>query len=191
MLIKRNAISKTLYKMKIEDRLKELIKEETGVDVNVNSRKKNVIETRALYFKLLKENNPVLTLENMGETVNKDYSTVIYSLKKYSIYEKYNPNLKQLKKEINSKIYSENIIYTFDNEQLRIELKKSINKIESLEIQLQEKELELINISKTIFNFSIISELNDLLTKTKGTEKYDLINLRLNAFYDMNKIKTI
>lgn len=175
--------------MKIEDRLKELIKEETGVDVNVNSRKKNVIETRALYFKLLKENNPVLTLENMGETVNKDYSTVIYSLKKYSIYEKYNPNLKQLKKEINSKIYSENIIYTFDNEQLRIELKKSINKIESLEIQLQEKELELINISKTIFNFSIISELNDLLTKTKGTEKYDLINLRLNAFYDMNKIK--
>lgn len=177
--------------MKIEDRLKELIKEETGVDVNINSRKKNVIETRALYFKLLKENNPALTLEYIAETVNKRHATIIHSLCRYNMYEKFNPDLKQLRKEINSKIYSENIVHNFNNEQLRIELKKSINKIESLEIQLQEKELELINKGKTIFNFGIISELNDLLTKTKGTEKYDLINLRLNAFYDMNKIKNI
>lgn len=175
--------------MKIEDRLKELIKEETGVDVSINSRKKNIIETRALYFKLLKENNPALTLEYIANSVDKIHATVIHSLNKYNMYERFNPDLKRLRKEINSKIYSENIIYTFDNERLRIELKKSINKIESLELQLQEKELELINKSKTIFNFGIISDLNDLLTKTKGTEKYDLINLRLNAFYDMNKIK--
>lgn len=173
--------------MKIEDKIKELIKEETGINVNLNSRKQNIIEIRALYYKLLKDNNPALTLEYIGETVNKTHASVIHSLRKYKMYEKFNTDLKQLEKTITSKIYSENMNTINDNETLKLELKKARNKIESLEYELEEKELLILNKNK--YNFEIINDLNELLINTKGTEKFELIILRLNAFYEMNKNK--
>lgn len=175
--------------MEIE-KLKELIQFETGIDVNKNSRKREIIETRALYFNLLKELNPILTLTEIGETVNKDHSTVIYSLRNYKVYEKYNNVLKQLKIRLKTKIQEENMLNLNDNNALRLELKKLQNKISSLELDLEEKEL-LLNIKnkelRSKYKYEIINDLNTLLIDTKDTDKFDSILLRLEAFYSMNK----
>lgn len=174
------------------EKLKELIQFETGIDVNKNSRKREIIETRALYFNLLKELNPILTLTEIGETVNKDHSTVIYSLRNYKVYEKYNSVLKHLKIRLNTKIQEENMLNLNDNNALRLELKKLQNKISSLELDLEEKELLLDIKSKELrskYKYEIINELNTLLIDTKDTDKFDSILLRLEAFYSMNKNK--
>jgi chlorite dismutase len=176
--------------MEITERLKEIILQETNIDININSRKSNVIETRALYFKLLKQYNPFLTLEYIGDTVNKNHATVIHSLRKYNMYENYNNDLRNLRIIICRKIDEENLMNTNDNETLKIQLKKVKNNNALLEYKIEELELQLKQKSNSIYEHKIITNLNKLMTQTKGTEKYNLILIRLEAFYEMNKIKT-
>lgn len=171
--------------MDITERLKEIVLFETGIDVNKNSRKAIVVETRALYFKLLKEYNVTLTLEQIGETVNKNHATVIHSLRKYDMYEKYNSDLKYLKKIIRKQIDENNLKDTNDNQLLKLKIKKLKNNIDSLELKLQELEIK----NKAIHKYKIISNLENLMIETEGTEKQELIKVRLEAFYDMNKTR--
>ena len=175
--------------MKIEYRLKEIILQETNIDITKNSRKRNVIEIRALYFKLLKEFNPALTLEQIGETVNKDHSTVIHSLKRYDMYEKWNNYLKQLSYIITHKINDENIVDLNDNASLKFELRKARNKIDSLELELEEYKLSAIEKKAARYQWKIINQLDELMRENEGTEKNELIEIRLEAFYQMNKNK--
>jgi len=175
--------------MKIEERLIELILSETDIDIRNNSRKRNVIEIRALYFKLLRDFNPALTLEQIAETVNKNHATVIHSLKRYDMYEKYNTELKQLNKIITSKINDENIMHLNDISSLKFELKKARNKIDNLELDLEECKLSAIEYKAEKYQFKIINQLEELMKQTAGTDKQDLIYLRLEAFYNMNKLK--
>lgn len=172
--------------MEITERLKEIIFQETNINVNENSRKTNVIETRALYFKLLKEYNPVLTLEQIGNTVEKNHATVIHSLKKYNMYEKYNSDLKNLKSFIRNIIDGENVMYIDDNDTLKLEIKKLNNKNIYAEIEIEELKLKL---KQTKYSYKIIDDLNKLMIETEGTEKQELINIRLEAFYNMNKTR--
>ena len=173
--------------MDITERLKSIIYQQTDIDVNINSRKAEVIETRALYFKLLKQYNPQLTLEQMGETVNKNHATVIHSLKKYNMYEKYNSDLKGLRITVCNNIDEENIMYVNDNDTLKLEIKKlrNINILAEIEIE----ELKLKAKQEYKYSYKIIDNLNELMVLTSGTDKQELINIRLQAFYDMNKIR--
>jgi hypothetical protein len=170
--------------MEITQRLKEIVLNETNIDVNINSRKREVIEIRALYFKLLKEYNPFLTLEQIGNTVEKNHATVIHSLKKYNMYEKYNSDLKVLKSIIRNNIDDENIMYVNDNNTLKLEIKKLKNKNIIAEIEIDELKLKL---KQKKYEYKIIENLNELMIQTTGTDKQELINIRLQAFYDMNK----
>jgi len=54
---------------------------------------------------------------------------------------------------------------------------------------LKETNNKLILESKKDFKFDVIEKLNQLMNDTFGTEKYELIKIRLDAFYHMNKIK--
>ena len=62
------------------NKLKLLINEELGVDLDENTRKRNVVEARALYFTILK-NTTNLTLAKIGAMVDKDHATVLHGIK--------------------------------------------------------------------------------------------------------------
>jgi hypothetical protein len=140
--------------MEITKRLLEVITENTGIDVTVKTRKRETIEMRSLYCSVLKDLEPNKTLKAIGESLNLDHSTIVHSLSKYEMYERFSPDLKTMRKRIIS--------------------------------NFKEVEEEAKEIKK---NYKIIDQLNQLLIDTEGSEINYLLRIRLEALYEMNRIK--
>jgi hypothetical protein len=83
--------------MKITEILKDLIFEETGVDIADKTRTRSKVEYRSMFFHLIKNLAPKLSLREIGEAVNKDHATVIYGLNQYEIFIKYNKELETIR----------------------------------------------------------------------------------------------
>ena len=169
--------------MEITQRLKDIIKQETNTDIDIRTRKREVIELRSLYCNVLKQLKPNKTLQAIGDTLELNHATVIHALKNYKMYEEYNPELKKFRTTILS-------YFTIDNEE---ELKE-LSEIEKVKQQLYKLTFENDKLKKELqeqidrprYEYQIIDNLNNLLSNTKGTIQYTLINDRLEAFYKMN-----
>ena len=166
--------------------LKRIIKEVTKVDVNIHSRKREIVEARSLYYTILKQIDKKKSLKSIGDTVNLNHATVIHSLKNYQMFEKFNPTLRLFKKEILSKLsyksfeevsYSNNS-ETIDN--LNIQIINLNETIQDLQVKINE-------LQKPRNKFNIIQSLENLLTDTSGTEQQLIILERLQAMYRMNR----
>jgi hypothetical protein len=96
--------------MEITKRLLELTQEHSGIDVTAKGRRRDLVESRALYFHIFKEIKPSVTLQYIGGTVGLDYTTVIHALRQYEIYEKYNTELKYIKEIIIKKYREETVV---------------------------------------------------------------------------------
>jgi hypothetical protein len=165
--------------MDITEKLKELILSETKIDINQRTRKREIVEARALYCILLKEIQPYRTLQYIANTLELNHATVIHALKGYEYYEKFNPILNKYKNNILRYFNIEHTLVSNTQEDLDI-------KIIKYELESLKKDYELLK-NDTRIEFRIIKELNNLLEATKGTEQHELITLRLEAFYSMNK----
>ena len=169
--------------MEITERLKEIIKQETNTNIDIRTRKREVIELRALYCNVLKQLKPNKTLQAIGDTLELNHATVIHALKNYKMYEEYNPELKKFKNTILS-------YFTIDNE---AELKE-LSEIEKVKQQIYKLTFENDKLKRELkeqidrprFEYKIIDDLNNLMNNTKGTIQFDLIQDRLEAFYKMN-----
>lgn len=161
----------------MENKIIEIIKEELGVDITQECRKREIIEARALYFYIIKKSFPKMSLQRIANPLNKNHATVIHSLKNYPYYEKYNPKLQDVKNNILHLIGESEEPVDLTKIQT-IDLKK---RIFDLEQSLQQER------NRPRYEHRITELLENLLIDTKGTEQHDLIILRLEAFYSMNK----
>jgi uncharacterized tellurite resistance protein B-like protein len=168
--------------MEITERLKEIIKQETNTDIDIRTRKREVIELRSLYCNVLKELKPKKSLQAIGDTLELNHATVIHALKNYKMYEEYNPELKKFRATILS-------YFTMDETEL-----KELNEIEKLKQQMYKLTFENDKLKRELkeqierprHEYKIIDDLNNLMNNTKGTIQFDLIQDRLEAFYKMN-----
>lgn len=175
--------------MEITDRLKEIILQEVNINIEEKTRRREVIEARSLYFFLIKKINPKLTLQKIADSLELNHATVIHSLNNYSIYEKSNLELKNHRKEILRYFKTDdetNKDMSFTERNLNAEVYRLQEENELLK-ETNEKLYKESNKYKE-FDFKIINKLNQLMVDTIGTEKNDLIQVRLDAFYHMNKI---
>jgi len=76
------------------ERFKQIIALETGIDVDIISRKRNFVEVRALYYKLLRDILG-MTLHSIADTVNKDHATVLHSLNNFDNWSSYSEDLRR------------------------------------------------------------------------------------------------
>ena len=170
--------------MEITQRLKEIIKQETNTDIEIRTRKREIIEMRSLYCTVLKQLKPKKTLQSIGDTINLNHASVIHSLKMYEVYSKDNKDLKKLKDIIMShfiKVDERQIEELNEVEQLQQRIYQLTFDKDRLEIELRKQK------KMKRYDFEIIENLNNLLEETNGTMQYEIINDRLKAFYTMNK----
>ena len=80
--------------------IKSMIEQKCLVHLNKDTRKRNVVYARAIYFKLLKEFTK-MTLESIGETVNRDHSSVLYGINKFEQLQFYKEPVLSVYEEIN------------------------------------------------------------------------------------------
>lgn len=87
------------------DKLKILINDELSVDIDTNTRERNVVEARAMFFTILKHNTN-LTLKAIGEVVGRDHATVLYSIRNFPVWLEQNPYLQKAYNAILEKIHT-------------------------------------------------------------------------------------
>ena len=73
-------------------KIKELVKQEYGYDVDSPTRKREVVEARAMFYYILK-NFSNLTLAAIARTVDKNHATVLHGLKNFDLWKKQNKYL--------------------------------------------------------------------------------------------------
>ena len=153
--------------MEINEKIKELVLQQTNINVNDTARTREQVEARSLYYTLVKEIAPKTTLKQLGDSVKKNHATVIYSLNSWDMIAKYNPTLNMYKKRI-LKMFDKEI----DVDDISI-LKKQNNSLQGSIIDLQ---IENERLRKEILNDSdpTVKEIKELLHKFAGTEQYEL-----------------
>lgn len=166
--------------------LKKVIQEITGVDINELSRKREIIEARAVYYKILKQIDKKKSLKSIGASVGKDHATVLHSLKNYDMFEQFNPTLKLFRKQILQRLNYASGEHILD--MTKDEL------IQNLQIDVMKLSSEIENLQETITNlqkprnkYKIVNNIETLLLETEGKEQQEIIIERLQAVYRMNK----
>jgi hypothetical protein len=165
--------------------LKKAIQEITGVDINEVTRKRETIEARAIYYKILKQIDKKKSLKSIGASVGKDHATVLHSLKNYDMFEQFNPTLKLFRKQIMQRLnYATPDILDITKDELIQSLQIDVMKLSEEIANLQET---ITNLQKPRNNYNIVNNIQQLLLETEGTEQWQIIVERLQALYKMNK----
>lgn len=165
--------------------LKKAIQEITGVDINEVTRRRETIEARAIYYKVLKQIDKKKSLKSIGASVGKDHATVLHSLKNYDMFEQFNPTLKLFRKQIMQRLnYATPDILDMTKDELIQSLQIDVMKLSSEIENLQET---ITNLQKPRNNYNIVNNIQQLLIETEGTEQWQIIVERLQALYKMNR----
>lgn len=153
-------------KMKIK-KLKALIKKETGIDIEKVSRKRETINARKVYYKILRISTNI-SCNTISKSVDKTHATVLHALKNFEWDYKTDKAFREMYDNIYS-IYIEgreitssddiveqnsemqNIIHQLKEEvqQLRNELKEA----RSNKIRPRNQQTKIYNASETIVAF--------------------------------------
>jgi hypothetical protein len=165
--------------------LKKAIQEITGVDINEVTRKRETIEARAIYYKVLKQIDKKKSLKSIGASVGKDHATVLHSLKNYDMFEQFNPTLKLFRKQILQKLnYATPDILDMTKDEYIQSLQLDVIKLTDEIVNLQET---ITNLQKPRNNYKIVNNIETLLLETEGKEHQEIIIERLQAVYRMNR----
>jgi hypothetical protein len=165
--------------------LKKAIQEITGVDINEVTRKRETIEARAIYYKVLKQIDKKKSLKSIGASVGKDHATVLHSLRNYDMFEQFNPTLKLFRKQILQRLnYATPDILDMTKDELIQSLQIDVMKLNEEIANLQET---ITNLQKPRNNYNIVNNIQQLLLETEGKEHQEIIIERLQAVYKMNR----
>jgi len=81
-----------------KEMIKEIVEQHYQLKLETNTRKREYVEARSIYYKLLREKTR-LPLSHIGKTLNKDHATVLHSLKNLKDWLEYD---QQIKSDYNS-----------------------------------------------------------------------------------------
>ena len=115
----------------------EKIKQETGIDVTIKSRKREQVEMKTLASYLFRQKG--LSLHQIGKELNLNHATIIHHLKIYPMIKHYNPMVEELEDKLTGKIPNKLV------EALEFKIK-----MQELEIKELKQSLEQLNSNKNI-----------------------------------------
>lgn len=134
---------------RVNERVRQHIITELGVDVAVTTRQRQNVEARSLYYVILQELTPSQSLAKIGRSVNKDHATVIYGTDQYSTFCFYNKKLELIKHRIINLYKSDNDIHRAES------INDEIYRLECMIAELK-KQRENILINKTLTEYVLV-----------------------------------
>ena len=76
-----------------KEMIKEIVEQHYQLKLETNTRKREYVEARSIYYKLLRDKTR-LPLSHIGETLNKDHATVLHSLRNLNNWLEYDRQIK-------------------------------------------------------------------------------------------------
>jgi hypothetical protein len=130
----------------------EKIKQESGIDVTIKSRKREQVEMKALASYLFRQRGYSLT--QIGKELNLNHATIIHHLKIYPMIKHYNERVEYLEKLINGV-----------KPDLVVESLQFAIKMKDTEIKELKQKLEQVQSNKSIMRLAALLEHEDIKEK--------------------------
>ena len=83
--------------------IKDLVEKTTNIDINTKRRQREIVEARALYYKLCREHT-FQSLSEIGKSVERDHATVLWGIQNFESWSKQNISLKSAYLNLKTKI---------------------------------------------------------------------------------------
>lgn len=124
----------------------------TGIDISKQSRRREVVEIKAIFANILREQN--FTLQNIGDTINMKHCSIIHLLKVYEIISDM-PHIRRIEnklKLLNEGFDFQYLDYQNKIDELRLENEKLKEKISFKNNDLFENVFKLANDNQFIYD---------------------------------------
>ena len=73
--------------------IKQVVEEHFKIQLNSKTRRREYVEARAIYYKLLRDNTR-MSLANIGKTMGRDHATVLHSVRRVDDWIKYDKQIR-------------------------------------------------------------------------------------------------
>lgn len=143
-----------------KETIKEIVESYFELSISRNTRKRQYVEARAIYFKLCREFTQ-LSLEQIGESVNRDHASVLHGVRSINTWVEVDKRMNNSMHILRNKI----INYQIEKDET-VELNESIV-LKYIQLKEQVKELEVMN--KTLS-----TELKEITEKHDKRERFYL-----------------
>ena len=148
-------------------KLKSIIKQITGIDINKVSRKQEIVRARKVYYKILRQTSKISCIA-MANSVSQDHATALHALRNFDFDYKTDKVLKELYDSVYDVFVKGMKIKTpedFVQENLRMqqkiselkaqieELRNELKEARSNNIRPRNQQTKIYNASETIVSF--------------------------------------
>jgi hypothetical protein len=129
--------------------IEKLVTSSTKIDINTKRRQREIVEARALYYKLCKEYT-FSTLSQIGKSVGKDHTTVLWGLQNFDNWSSQNVGLRSNYIRLKTKIQTLLDEQDLANESNEVFMDKYL--------RVKEENLNLVDINKDLSDRLILAE---------------------------------
>ena len=159
------------------EKLKEIVSQVFDTDINIKTRKRNNVEARMIFSKILREDGS--TLQAIGKAINKDHSTVIYYVNQASVLIKQSIELSDKYLECKN-CYIDNLDVVLP------QMKYDELKNEALELKLLINQLtiERNEIIKVQEKYNRIKKIINLVAERTHVGKEEFIEKKINQMFN-------
>jgi len=159
------------------EKLKEIVSQVFDTDINIKTRKRNNVEARMIFSKILREDGN--TFESIGKAINKDHSTIVYYVNQAS-------SLIKQSIELSDKYLECKNCYIDNLDVVLPQMKYDELKNEVLELKLLINQLN-IERNKTIKvqeKYNRIKKIINLVAERTHVGKEEFIERKINQMFN-------
>ena len=159
------------------EKLKEIVSKVFGTDINIKTRKRNNVEARMIFSKILREDGN--TFESIGKAINKDHSTIVYYVNQASVLIKQSIELSDKYLECKN-CYIDNLDVVLPQMKYD-ELKNEVLELKLLINQLTIERNEIIKVQE---KYNRIKKIINLVAERTHVGKEEFIERKINQMFN-------
>ena len=159
------------------EKLKEIVSKVFDTDINIKTRKRNNVEARMIFSKILREDGN--TFESIGNAINKDHSTIVYYVNQASVLIKQSIELSDKYLECKN-CYIDNLDVVLPQMKYD-ELKNEVLELKLLINQLTIERNEIIKVQE---KYNRIKKIINLVAERTHVGKEEFIEKKINQMFN-------
>jgi hypothetical protein len=159
------------------EKLKEIVSKVFDTDINIKTRKRNNVEARMIFSKILREDGN--TFESIGKAINKDHSTIVYYVNQASVLIKQSIELSDKYLECKN-CYIDNLDVVLPQMKYD-ELKSEVIELKFLCNRLATERNEIIKVQE---KYNRIKKIINLVAERTHVGKEEFIERKINQMFN-------
>ena len=159
------------------EKLKEIVSQVFDTDINIKTRKRNNVEARMIFSKILREDGN--TFESIGKAINKDHSTIVYYVNQASVLIKQSIELSDKYLECKN-CYIDNLDVVLPQMKYD-ELKDEVVELKFLVNKLASERNEIIKVQE---KYNRIKKIINLVAERTHVGKEEFIERKINEMFN-------